>query len=229
MATRDVTAFLPIRVRALRRALPAVLCAVTVFLLLAAQAGAHAVVRPGSSRPADLQVYTLTVPNEEEVATDEVALQVPAEIDFLLVDEAPGWKIKLERSGGRIAVVRWTGGSIDPDFYETLRFIARNPVRQGVLEWKINQRYTDGRTVRWIGQPGSETPASRTTVSETASPVDVVSVHGEKSATPSPAASIDGATNTTSDERDTLTLVLAIAGLGAGLVALLLILRSRRG
>ena len=226
---RDVAfTFLPIRERALRRALPAVVCAVTVLLILAAQAGAHAVVRPGDSRPADLQVYTLTVPNEEEVATDEVALKVPAEIDFLLVDEAPGWRIELERSGGRIAVVRWRGGEIDPDFYETLRFIARNPVRQGVLEWKINQHYNDGSTVRWIGAPGSEAPASRTRSARRPCPWTLSASMVRGHPAPSPAASTEGATSTTNNERDGLTLALAIAGLAAGLVALLLTLGSRR-
>src|SRR3954454_24702527 len=106
------------RERAPRRALPAallVLAALTVTLAAAPAAGAHAVVRPAESRPADLQEFTLTVPNEKQDDTNSVAVQVPPGISFLIVRPVPGWKTKLERAGGKIAVMRWTGGRIAPD------------------------------------------------------------------------------------------------------------------
>jgi uncharacterized protein YcnI len=202
-----------------RRALPAAVIAIALAVPQAA--GAHATVQPASSRPADLQVYTLTVPNERNVATVEVALQVPSEIDFLLLDSAPGWDIKPERQGDRIAVVRWTGGSIEPNFVERLSFVARNPVKEGSIVWKTTQRYEDGQTVRWIGPSGSDTPASTTRLSESATPTDVVSVHGDESATPAAATpSEQGGGGDGGDEgRDGLTLALAIAALVLSLAA----------
>ena len=65
------------------------------------------------------------------------------------------------------------GNRIPPDQYDSFQFIARNPVREGELEWKVIQRYTDA-TDRWIGPPDSENPAARTTISETATPVDAI-------------------------------------------------------
>jgi uncharacterized protein YcnI len=221
--------------RALRRALLACFVALVGALwAVPGQASGHATVRPGESRPADLQEYTLTVPNERESDTTEVALQVPDDIDFLLVDEAPGWRVRLEREGDRVAVVRWTGGTIAPDFYERLQFIARNPVREGVLEWKVNQRYQDGTTVRWIGAPGSDTPASRVQISESAAPQDVVSVHGDGEAASGSAQGDGGAetpaaaAETKVDERDELALIIAIVAAATALVACFLAVRSRR-
>ena len=59
---------------------------------LAPAAASHSIVLPFSSRPADLQLYTVVVPTEDDAPTTEVALKVPEGIDFLLVKETPGWR-----------------------------------------------------------------------------------------------------------------------------------------
>ena len=135
-------------------------------------AAAHSVVLPFSSRPADLQLYTVIVPTETDSPTTEVALKVPEGVDFLLVRETPGWKVKVERKNDRIDVVRWTGNAPRDQFAE-FRLIARNPILEGDLQWKIVQTYADGETAAWIGAPGSDYPASVTRLSESAQPVDV--------------------------------------------------------
>jgi uncharacterized protein YcnI len=218
------------RRRAFSRALPCVLLLLVLTQLAGASyAWAHATVRPGASRPADLQIYTLTVPNERRVDTDAVSLKVPAGINFLLVRPAPGWTARLEKSGDLITVVRWSGGRIPPDFYDQLQFIARNPVREGTLVWKVLQRYADGRLVRWVGTPGSDTPASQTKLSEQAVPQDIVSVHGEKlsASLPAPTPTANGSTEKSDDDSD-VPLILAIVALAAGLGALGLVLLGRR-
>src|SRR5688500_14634398 len=144
------------RERALRRALPAILVATACWTWAPAAHG-HAVIQPTASRPAEQQVYTLTVPSERDSDVVSVALQVPPDIDSVLVEDKPGWNAQLQRDGDRIAVVRWSGGRIEPDHYDTFRFIARNPVRAGELEWKVIQRYTDA-TDRWIGPADGEQP-----------------------------------------------------------------------
>lgn len=212
--------------RAPRRALHAARALGLIALLalvFSADARAHATVQPSASRPADLQVYTVRVPNERDVASDSVSLQVPAQVDFVLVEDKPGWRVKLDRRGGRVAVIRWTGGSILPDFYETLHFIARNPVREGTLMWKVIQGYEDGDDVSWIGPPESDAPASRTRISESAPATDVVSTHGEQTATPAGAGggSTAAAAGDNDDGRDGLTLALAIAALVLAALSLL--------
>jgi uncharacterized protein YcnI len=211
------------RERALRRALPAVLVATAWFGPPVAHG--HAVIQPTTSRPAEQQVYTLTVPSERDSDAVSVALQVPPGIDSLLVEDKPGWNARLQREGDRIAVVRWSGGRIAPDHYDTFRFIARNPVRAGELEWKVIQRYTDA-TARWIGPADSEEPAPRTEISEQASPQDVINTESgtversEEGGVATPAADTgggDGDSNTVPIVLGAVALVAALAALGIAL------------
>ena len=211
--------------RTLRRALRALAAACCAMAALAPQAFGHAVVTPAASRPAEQQVYTLTVPSERDSDVISVALQVPADIDSLLVDGKPGWRASLEREGDRIAVVRWTGGKIAPDRYDTFRFIARNPVREGELEWKVIQRYTDS-TDRWIGPPDSEQPAPRIAITEQADPEDVINTE-EGTVASRPAAAETSAAGGDGDS-NTVPIVLGAAALAVAVVALGMALGARR-
>jgi uncharacterized protein YcnI len=216
------------RERAPRRALPPAL-AVLALCVFAPGAYGHAVVQPTSSRPAEQQIYTLTVPNERDSDVVSVSLQVPPDVDSLLVEEKPGWNVRLEREGDRVAVVRWSGGRIAGDQYDAFRFIARNPVQTGELEWKVVQQYTDA-TDRWIGPPDSEQPAARTTISESATPVDAINTEeagtADKEASGEPAASTgDGGGD---GDSNTVPIVIGVVALVAALAALGMALASRR-
>ena len=191
----------------------------------------HSIVLPFSSRPADLQLYTVVVPTEADSPTTEVALKVPEGIDFLLVKESPGWKVKTERRNDRIDVIRWTG-SAPPDSFAEFGLIARNPILEGDLPWRITQTYGNGEVVRWIGPPGSEFPASVTKLSETAEPVDVATGLNGGDVPGSGGASEAGGATTDADEADSSdTIARAGAGaallLGLGAVGGLLIGRRR--
>jgi uncharacterized protein YcnI len=181
--------------------------------VLAPLAGAHAIVLPGASRPADFQQYTLTVPTERDVPTVEVDLKIPEGVGFMLVQELPGWQAHVLKRDDRIDEVQWSGHEIPPDHFASFRFIARNPVQSGELVWKVVQRYKDGDVVRWIGAPDSDTPASRTSITETAVPVDVLDVVSGKG----PAQTASGSKGS-GGGRDGLTLAIAV---GAAIVAVL--------
>ena len=215
--------------RALRRALPAVL--IIGSTASAGPAFGHAVVQPSASRPAEQQVYTLTVPSERSSDVVSVSMQAPPEVESLIVRKAPGWKVRLEREGDRVAVVTWSGNRIPPNQYDSFQFIARNPVRQGTLEWKVIQRYTDA-TDRWIGPPDSETPAARTTITESATPVDAINTEeGTPASEDTGAGASAPATQgggEESEDSDALPLILSIAALVAGFGALALTLLRRR-
>lgn len=198
---------------------------------LAPAAAAHSIVLPFSSRPADLQLYTLIVPTETDAPTREVAVKIPAGIDFLLVKETPGWKVQMERRDDRIDVVRWTGTAGVSQFAE-FRLIARNPILEGDIAWKITQTYGNGETVRWIGEEGSEFPASITRLSESAEPVDVAT--GLNGAAPSGSETPEGeetseaaAAASTEDSADGLARGAALAALLLALVALTVVLVGR--
>ena len=210
----------------------AVAAVVALAGALPAGAAAHAIVGPAASRPADLQRYTLTGPNEGTTPTVEVDVKVPAGVSFFLAEDAPSWQARVERSGDQIDVVRFTGGTIAPGFFATFHFIARNPVREGELVWKVKQVYAGGRVVLWAGGPGSDTPASVTRISEAAPVGDVVDVVGGKQAVATPGTAstpVETPAAAAAGRRDGLTLGLAAAGLVAGRAALgLVALRGRR-
>jgi hypothetical protein len=155
------------------------------------------------------------VPTEADAPTTEVALKVPEGIDFLLVKETPGWKVTTERRNDRIDVVRWIG-SAGPDFFAEFRLIARNPILEGDLPWKITQTYGNGETVRWIGPPESEFPASVTKLSEAAEPVDVATGLNGGEDTGNPIVTIEG--SATEAAADDSSDGLARAGAGAALL-----------
>jgi periplasmic copper chaperone A len=191
-------------------------------------AAAHVTLQPTAGRPADLQRYRVIVPNERESqATTGVDLRMPAGITFALVESVAGWRTQVVKHGSEIAELRWRHGRVPPGGYAELHFIARNPVRTGAIAWKALQRYDDGSVVRWIGSPTSDQPAPVTQLSETATPVDVVSTHGESE----PAATGGGATapSRNGDGEDGLALGVAIAAAVLAAGALGLQLRRRRG
>ena len=211
------------------RALPAHVVA-GLMCAFAPSAHGHAVVQPSASRPAEQQVYKLTVPSERSSDVVAVSMQVPADVESVIVRKAPGWKVRLEKKDDRTAVVHWSGNRIPPSQYDSFQFIARNPVREGTLEWKVIQRYTDA-TDRWIGPPDSESPAARTNITESATPVDAINTEsGAPTAEAGgPNASTPAAQSGGGDEdSDALPLILSIAALVAGLAALGLTLAGRR-
>jgi uncharacterized protein YcnI len=209
--------------------------AVVLGAILAPGAAAHVTLQPAAGRPADLQRYRVIVPNEQQSgATTGVDLRMPPGITFALVESVAGWRTQVVKRGSAISELRWRGGSVAPGGYVELHFIARNPVRAGALTWKALQRYDDGNVARWIGGPGSDQPAPVTRLSESAQPVDVVSTHGESApattgATTTPPSAPAAATTATAggNERDGLTLAIAIAA--AVLAAGALGLQLRRG
>jgi uncharacterized protein YcnI len=194
-------------------------------------ASAHVTLQPTAGRPADLQRYRVIVPNEREAqATTGVDLRMPAGITFALVEAVPGWRTQVVKRGSMIRELRWRRGRVPPGGYAELHFIARNPVRTGAIAWKALQRYDDGSVVRWIGSPTSDQPAPVTQLSESATPVDVVSTHGEFAPKASGGAQAQAQAATSGDDGgDGLALGVAIAAVVLAAGALGLQLRRRRG
>jgi uncharacterized protein YcnI len=199
-------------------------------------------VRPGESRPAELQRYSVLVPNEGTSATTSVRMQVPKGIDTVLIEPLAGWDAVVVRKQDRIAELRWSGGSIEPDQYQEFHFIARNPVMEAEITWPTLQAYAGGKVVRWIGPEGSDEPAPRVDVKESATPVDVVSTHGEAvpaGAAPPPAQNgetpdADPAAKATDEDDDDgnglaiVALIVGALGLVVGTAGLTAARRARR-
>ena len=95
------------------------------------------------SKPAEQQLYTLTVPNDARCRPSRRPPD-PWRGRVGAGREHAGWKTEIVRKDDRIDVVRFSGGSIAPDFFVTFRLIARNPVEEGELVWRVRQIYAGG-------------------------------------------------------------------------------------
>jgi uncharacterized protein YcnI len=195
-------------------------------LLAVPAASAHVTVNPRTVQADSFARLAIRVPDEaEDAQTVKVTVQLPESVSFVSFQPKPGWKrsvtmVKLakpitndegETVTERIATVTWEGGQIAPGEFDEFGLSAKVPAAQGKLVFPALQTYSNGDVVRWIGDPDSDTPAPRVTVTPRA---------GEASAS---------APTTSSDDsgRDALTLGLAIAGLVAGVAALAVVLIRR--
>jgi hypothetical protein len=72
----------------------------------------------------------------------------------------------LTDSAKRIVGAVWTG-SLPPQRFVELPFVAANPKANARLVWPSYQTYADSQVVEWTGAEGSKTPASVTTIETT--------------------------------------------------------------
>lgn len=147
-------------------------------LAVPAVAGAHATVNAmqpqGKSLTSARQTYVVRVPNEEERAdTYQVTLFVPPAVQpSISVMKKPGWRVTLTREGEAVTKITWRarhrGASIEPHFYDEFPVRWQNPATaQRTCFWiyqtygnLVRRRWSKVQTVKWSGGPGSDTPAS---------------------------------------------------------------------
>jgi YD repeat-containing protein len=144
--------------------------AVAALLFLPAAASAHAVVFPATSKPGAYEKYTLRVPNEKTSATTQVRIDFPRDLRVVSFAEAQGWTLTLGRdSAQRITSATWTG-SLQPQRFVELSFVAVNPRAPMAVQWPVHQTYADGQTVHWTGAKDSKNPASITEIGDPKTP-----------------------------------------------------------
>lgn len=201
-------------------------------LVLAAPAAAHVTVDPQSAPRDGYARVVFRVPNESDTASTtklEVNLPVDTPVASVRTKPVPGWKATLtptklakpiDNHGRQIteAITRITWEVTDADAAIAPGEFEEFPVSLGPLPqadrivFKTLQTYSDGEVVSWIEEPtpGAE-PEHPAPVLTLTDPVD-----SDGTATTDDAAADSG----TGDS--TLLTVLAVAGLAAGLAALLL-------
>ena len=201
-------------------------------LVLVPAASAHITLNP-SEVPADsFSRFAVRVPTERPDAdTTKVVLQLPEGLAFVSFQPKPGWTrtvtmVKLaepvtndegETITERIGTVTWEGGTIAPGEFDEFGLSARVPNEAGrTLVFPALQTYSSGEVVRWIGAADADTPAPRVTLAATES----------EEAAPAPTETTAAAETEDDDsDLDGLALAFGIAGLVAGLAALILTLR----
>jgi hypothetical protein len=141
---------------------------VLLTLVVKAIALAHAVVYPKTSAVGAYERYVLRVPNERKVATTRVEMQFPGDVRVSSFEDVPGWAIQVLRdTAQRIVGASWTG-TLPPERFVELPFVAANPKTATEIHWPVIQTYADGERAEWTGPAGSKRPASSTTIAATA-------------------------------------------------------------
>jgi uncharacterized protein YcnI len=200
--------------------------AAALAVALTAPAQAHVQISPTEAAPGDPVQFELLVPGESEAHTTEVALQVPKDVLPFSFEDQPGWKRTLEKADdGSIATVRWRG-RLASDGFVRFAFLASTPEQEGDLVWKAVQRYDDGEEAAWIGPPDSDNPAAVTKVSAVAARQNAGG-EGAAAGGAEPAAQRPTADADDGDGSGALGIVLGVAGLVLGAVALAVALRRR--
>jgi len=135
------------------------------MLVFAGAASAHAILSPPVAKAKVLQVFTLSVPTEEEGATTtEIEMTVPSGLAIDSFAPSPGWK-RTERTTGSgeeavVQQVTWSGGKVPTDEDSVFQFNAELTSDKTVVV-PVRQTYSSGKVVDWTGAESSDTPAPR--------------------------------------------------------------------
>jgi uncharacterized protein YcnI len=141
------------------------LVAATALLFVPSLLSAHAVVYPKSSAPRAYERYVLRVPNEKGTATTRIEIRFPDGARVISFADVVGWQVApVLDSAQRIIGAIWTG-TLPPQRFIELPFIAVNPEAPTRLVWPVYQTYADGERVEWTGAPETKSPASFTDIS----------------------------------------------------------------
>jgi uncharacterized protein YcnI len=133
-------------------------------LVVTTLALAHAVVYPKASATGAFERYVLRVPNERKVPTTRIEMQFSSDVRISSFEDVPGWTIEVKRdTAQRIVGAIWTG-SLPPERFVELPFVAANPKTATEIHWPVIQTYADGELAEWTGPAGSKRPASSTTI-----------------------------------------------------------------
>lgn len=202
----------------------------SAFAMLAGTAAAHVTLDPKTA-PVGRQKYWLNVPNEKDISTTRVVLQVPDNIDVTGILPPLGWHYQLktapvtkpgegEADGDpaattRISEITWLDGEVRPNEYMQFGFATNYTGDPTTIKWKAYQTYTDGSVVAWDNS-SDEHPGPSVTItakSQLDTLTDQVNqMQKDKESEPSAA----------------VTTWLAVGGAVLAVLALAIALRNRR-
>jgi uncharacterized protein YcnI len=208
--------------------------ALAAVLALATTAAAHVTLQPEEAPAGGFTRLDVRVPNERDNATTtKVDVRFPPGFLFVSTEPVPGWDAKVtmrkldkpvEQFGEQITEevgrVTFTGdgetGVIRPGEFQDFGLSVGVPDKAGsTLSFPSLQTYSNGEVVRWIGPPDSEEPAPQVKLTA----AEAEGGASEPAAQQQPPA--DGDDDGGSDTLAIIALIVGIAGLAAGLAALL--------
>ena len=102
--------------------------------------------------------------------------QLPDGFEFVSYEPVAGWTTKVAREGDQVSTVTWTAddasAAIEPGQFRDFGLSVGLPEQYAEgesLTFPSIQRYDDGETVRWIGEPDAEHPAPQVLLTAAAS------------------------------------------------------------
>lgn len=129
--------------------------------LLVTGAWGHIDLTPRQSIPKRWETYTLNIPTETTSPTVKIYLRVPPAFEIETVEHSQVWQVhSIRDERGHIRELTWSGGSIPPQTFVELKFLARNPGETGTYRWEMTQYYQEGEPATWTAQTQIVPPAS---------------------------------------------------------------------
>lgn len=204
------------------------IAALVATLVLAPAAAAHVTLNPREWEAGGFARFAVRVPNERDNAsTTKVSLRFPEPILSAGFQPVEGWQrtvrmveldepidVEGEQVTERIDTVTWSGGRIRPGEFQEFGVSFRTPEEPGTeLAFPAVQTYSNGEVVRWIGPSDADEPAPIVTVTEAPPEAGEAAT---PAATPPQAEPDEGG-----DALSIVALIAGVAGLAAGLAALL--------
>lgn len=194
----------------MKKTIVAFLSALGLTVMMPLAAFAHVVVTPNQATVAERVRFSISVPNERNVAVTSLKLTVPSGVTDLQPDVKGGWMIDITKNGDEVSAVTWTG-TIPEGQRADFGFKAQTPGQAGELDWKATQTYADGVVVNWDQKPTSNENESD---NATTGPYSITTVSNDLT-------SNDSAKDTSTSNQTTLTLVFSIVALVLSALALL--------
>ena len=133
-----------------------------IILIFAPAISAHVTLDPKEA-VIGRQAYSVRVPNERDVATTKVELQVPTGVEITGILPIPGWQHTEKKNNDMITAITWSGGTINPGEYMLFSFSTNYTGNPGVVMWKAYQTYADGQVVPWDSS-SDEHPAPKVSI-----------------------------------------------------------------
>jgi uncharacterized protein YcnI len=126
----------------------------SALIVIATSAWAHVVVTPKQAGVASWVTFNVSVPNEKDISTVALKLQLPEGLGEVSPTVKPGWTITIEKSGDHATAIVWKG-QLPAGFRDDFTFSAQVPSQAGELDWKAYQTYQGNEVVGWDVDPSS--------------------------------------------------------------------------
>lgn len=183
----------------------ALMVALAVFVMPAA-ASAHVSVQPTQVKPGDFTTFSVSVPNEKDVAVTNIKLALPKGLDNVKPTVKSGWTVKVDDSS-----ITWSDGTIATGFRDDFTFSAQAPAKSTELIWKAYETYADGTVSSWDQSPDKEEIEGSNSGPYSTTKVSNVAV----------ADTADATSQNQTKQSNTLPLVISLLALSLSVASLL--------